>query len=108
MNFSKAIERGDVVVQLKYCERCGGLWLRCSEDEESYCENCRAAMKAWPRVGRSGQLPTTLNHRVDRGAQGNRVTNDNQAMVIDTLRGVAEVVEERESQNSSVVPEVRT
>ncbi len=107
MNFTKVIEQGDVVVQLKYCERCGGLWLRCPEDEGSYCDNCRAAMAGWPRVGRRGQRRESLNHRVQRGAQGNGVTNGNEALEIDTLRGVAEVVEESESRNSTVEPEVR-
>jgi hypothetical protein len=107
MNFSQVMEQGDVVVQLKYCERCGGLWLRCAQDGESYCENCRSAMAAWPRVGRRGQQAKTFNHRVHREAPGNRAVNENEAMVISTLRGVAEDIEEGEHQNRSVVPEVR-
>lgn len=106
MTFSQVLEQGDVVVQLKYCERCGGLWLRSPQDGESYCENCRAAMAAWPRIGRRGQQAKGSNHRVHRETQGSRAVHENEAMVINTLRGVAEVVEEGEYQNPSVVPEV--
>ena len=35
------IERGDVEeVELKYCERCGGLWLRRNGCRQVYCWPC--------------------------------------------------------------------
>ena len=31
-------------LELKYCERCGGLWLRVRGKQEPYCSSCAAAM----------------------------------------------------------------
>jgi hypothetical protein len=31
-------------VELKYCERCGGLWLRPTGEEEVYCPECAPKM----------------------------------------------------------------
>ena len=105
MNSSQVIEQGDVVVELKYCERCGGLWLRPVHYEASYCENCRAAIAAWPRIGRRGQHPRTFNHRE---AQGKRFVDEKPTTVINSLHGVAEVEEEREWRSATVAPEVRS
>jgi hypothetical protein len=35
-------------VELKYCERCGGLWLRLHGDEEVYCPECTPKMAELP------------------------------------------------------------
>jgi hypothetical protein len=35
-------------MQLKYCERCGGPWLRQRGSEASYCAGCRVAMSRVP------------------------------------------------------------
>jgi Zn-finger nucleic acid-binding protein len=42
-------------LELKYCERCGGLWLRLHGDTEVYCARCRARMAELvrPSAGRS-------------------------------------------------------
>jgi Zn-finger nucleic acid-binding protein len=37
-------------LELKYCERCGALWLRRAESQESYCRLCFAQMKDSPRT----------------------------------------------------------
>ncbi len=37
-------------LELKYCERCGALWLRRAESQESYCRLCFAQMKDSPRM----------------------------------------------------------
>jgi hypothetical protein len=31
-------------LELKYCERCGGLWLRVKGKQEPYCSSCAAAL----------------------------------------------------------------
>jgi Zn-finger nucleic acid-binding protein len=36
-------------LELKYCERCGGLWLRLHGDSEVYCARCRTQMAELPR-----------------------------------------------------------
>lgn len=37
-------------LELKYCERCGGLWLRPQGGEEVYCDTCRNAIQELPPV----------------------------------------------------------
>jgi Zn-finger nucleic acid-binding protein len=37
-----------VEVELKYCERCGGLWLRRRGTEEVYCRPCVPKMAECP------------------------------------------------------------
>lgn len=40
MEFIQKMERGKVSVELKYCERCGGLWLRREGTDDVYCKTC--------------------------------------------------------------------
>lgn len=44
----KSISTGKVSLELKYCERCGGLWLRPRGGPEIYCMNCARAMAELP------------------------------------------------------------
>ena len=39
-----------VTVELKYCERCGGLWLRASGNPGVYCAVCAPQMQEAARV----------------------------------------------------------
>jgi Zn-finger nucleic acid-binding protein len=95
MNFSQVIEQGEVAVELKYCERCGGLWLRRTHEDGSYCERCRAAVAAWPRTGRGrkklsrGRITGFAQVR-QREREGNAFAAEQ--YVIDTLLGMAEAV----------------
>ena len=34
-----------IELELKYCERCGGLWLRARGSRKVYCNACVAAME---------------------------------------------------------------
>jgi Zn-finger nucleic acid-binding protein len=38
--------------ELKYCERCGGLWLRPAGGGQIYCVNCGRQMAQLPPVSR--------------------------------------------------------
>lgn len=38
-------------VELKYCERCGGLWLRPLRSRSVYCPGCEELMREMPYVG---------------------------------------------------------
>ncbi|MBZ5657993.1 MAG: hypothetical protein LAO56_22245 [Acidobacteriia bacterium] len=49
MDFIYGLEAQGVAVELKYCERCGGLWLRPQGHIEVYCMNCRVRMADMPR-----------------------------------------------------------
>jgi hypothetical protein len=48
----------EVRVELKYCERCGGLWVRECGAGEVYCGSCQAKMAELPisRTKRPGRL----------------------------------------------------
>jgi hypothetical protein len=50
-----------VPVELKYCERCGGLWLRETEAEEIYCPGCRPEMVDMPRGKKKRVVVVTVN-----------------------------------------------
>jgi hypothetical protein len=41
-------------MELKYCERCGGLWLRRRGSERVYCEACVPKMEELPQVRARG------------------------------------------------------
>jgi hypothetical protein len=46
------LSNSDLLVELKYCERCGGLWLRAQGVSTVYCGPCRTEMAALPeRIG---------------------------------------------------------
>ena len=62
----KAImEVGGVALELKYCERCGSLWLREEGAEEVFCEACVSKLSARPgyrfRTGRQGNVNQDLD-----------------------------------------------
>ena len=45
-------------LELKYCERCGGLWLRPIRTETIYCASCAAAVNDLPPVCPRGNTPS--------------------------------------------------
>ncbi len=58
--------RAVVLLELKYCERCGGLWVRPLRSEEVYCASCAIEMAevALPRKKKTTpRLPG--NHKSD-------------------------------------------
>ena len=48
MNFMGRMEGQEIQVELKYCERCGGLWLRPRGADGVYCASCRVRLAAMP------------------------------------------------------------
>jgi len=42
-----------VELELKYCERCGALWLRPSGTEQVYCPPCTLKMMSSPIIRRA-------------------------------------------------------
>jgi hypothetical protein len=46
MNFIGRMEAQEIQVDLKYCERCGGLWLRPQGNGGVYCASCRVCLEA--------------------------------------------------------------
>lgn len=51
MNFVDKAQVNGIKVELKYCERCGGLWLRPAEAGGVYCNSCRTSLEARPDPG---------------------------------------------------------
>ncbi len=51
MNFIGRMDDAETQVELKYCERCGGLWLRRQGASGVYCASCRARLAAMPNPG---------------------------------------------------------
>ncbi|HEV2729286.1 MAG TPA: hypothetical protein VGV15_04575 [Terriglobales bacterium] len=49
MNFIGRSEANGTAVELKYCERCGGIWLRAQGESEVYCAGCRVRMAEMER-----------------------------------------------------------
>ena len=52
-------------VELKYCERCGGLWLRESGSLEVYCRGCIALVAELPqRKKQPGRVKLPVGPRI--------------------------------------------
>jgi len=51
MDFIDTMEGSEIQIELKYCERCGGLWLRPQGTNGVYCGSCRACLAAMPNRG---------------------------------------------------------
>ena len=51
-----------VEVELKYCERCGALWLRVAGDTEVYCEACIPQVARLPAVRKRKQVERVMVH----------------------------------------------
>ncbi len=48
-------DANELQLELKYCERCGGLWLRLVGGEQIYCAACGRAMAELPEASRRGR-----------------------------------------------------
>jgi hypothetical protein len=89
MNFIGSMEGEEIQVELKYCERCGGLWLRPQGAEGVYCAGCRVALAAMPNPGEAP--PRKARSRRKTRAQGKHLQREDlqcQAR-IECLQGVA-------------------
>jgi hypothetical protein len=58
-----------VRLELKYCERCGGLWMRTWGSEDVYCPSCAPQMLDLP-IGRKQRKPRLpVNDRIELKSQ---------------------------------------
>jgi hypothetical protein len=71
-------------LELKYCERCGALWVRRSGGEESYCAGCAAYIEELPKPKPRGPRQLRLRRK--------RAGTNLQAAATESLpaRGIAE------------------
>ena len=82
------MESQEIRVELKYCERCGGLWLRPQGAEGGYCASCRVALAAMPNPGAA---PPRKAPRRKARAQGKHLQREDLQSQgrIECLQGVA-------------------
>jgi hypothetical protein len=83
MNFMDKIECTDAEVELKYCERCGGLFLRLLGTSLVYCGGCTAHWAALSTAGGRGDVgswtrrkprtPKLHRSKIERGTRIDRL-----------------------------------
>jgi Zn-finger nucleic acid-binding protein len=61
------MEGQEIQVELKYCERCGGLWLRPQGADSVYCAGCSFRLAGMPDPG---EAPPRKARRRKARAQG--------------------------------------
>jgi hypothetical protein len=93
MRFPSGMEASDIQVELKYCERCGGLWLRPQGSAGVYCEGCCTCLaELADRMNSPHQdsprkvLRRRASLRVGKGKRGG---GDASSARIESLDGVA-------------------
>ena len=69
MNFTGKMEGPEIQVELKYCERCGGLWLRPQGADGVYCAGCRVFLAALPSLDVTPRKARRRKARVGGGAE---------------------------------------
>lgn len=91
MNFTGRIEGQEIHVDLKYCERCGGLWLRPILTEGVYCASCRGQQAALPDRGDPAQGTTKRRKPRLKVAKSQPKCSDVQMHVtrVEYLQGIA-------------------
>lgn len=92
MNFTGRMEGQETQVRLKYCERCGGLWLRPQGTEGVYCGSCRVRLEGMANPEEAPQRKTRRRKARAQGRdfQANAQGEDLQISArIDYLQGVA-------------------
>jgi len=84
----KKEQDGMVRVELKYCEHCGGLWVRETGAGVVYCDECRDKVADLPlRKKRSGRL--TLPVAQPSLAERYRAVSDDEDGDMEAVGGVA-------------------
>jgi uncharacterized Zn finger protein (UPF0148 family) len=76
MKFISEMEGQEIHVELKYCERCGGLWLRPQGTDGVYCALCRAHLEAMPNPVEPPARKARLRRRVRAQKQGTNIQKD--------------------------------
>jgi hypothetical protein len=71
MKKQESAGNGEVGMELKYCEHCGGLWLRERGTETVYCDRCVAKVADLPATKkRSGRLILPVGPHSEVGDRG--------------------------------------
>jgi len=60
------LSKHEQLVELKYCERCGELWLRAKGTAWVYCDPCKEEVAALPPMRTGGKRPVTLPVAIEK------------------------------------------
>ena len=91
MDFIGEIESSHVGVELKYCERCGGLFLRPQSSAVVYCVSCATRLATQPEFAEAFNSSAPSKKRTPRMVKGPKIRERQiqGAAKIECLRGVA-------------------
>jgi coenzyme F420-reducing hydrogenase gamma subunit len=77
-------------LELKYCERCGGLWLRPVGGQQTYCTGCARTMAEFPSAAWEEEGPRGSQGRCEEERAGGEDRYQNErGRNVDTAGGVA-------------------
>jgi uncharacterized Zn finger protein (UPF0148 family) len=85
MNIAGGMEGEGIVRNLKYCERCGALWVRAMGGTGVYCAVCQGYFAARPNVSEAHPQPRRARRRKVRTLQANR--SESVLQIKDPLQG---------------------
>ena len=93
MNFIESAKGSEVRFELKYCERCGGLFLRRPAETRVYCAGCTVHLA---QQMNTEELPGKESLRKSRARRKTRKTGTNSGELqnanhVKCLQGVAEM-----------------
>jgi hypothetical protein len=83
MNFIIQSESTPIQRELKYCERCGGLFLRSASTRTSYCAPCQAH---WVKLAQANELIFSKSRATSRKMRSTRNKKRPHAR-LQTIRG---------------------
>lgn len=73
MNITGSTAGEGIARDLKYCERCGGLWVRALGTDGVYCAACQGYFAARPSVAEARPAPRRARRRKIPTLQANRM-----------------------------------
>jgi len=89
MNFIGRMEGDEIQVELKYCERCGGLWLRARGTNGVYCSSCRLCLEAMPNPGEAPPRKARSRRKARTQETAVQRANLSSPIRIESLEGMA-------------------
>jgi hypothetical protein len=90
MKAAKSDSTNELCLELKYCERCGGLWLRPAGGSQVYCVACGRSMAELPPASSEPERARMLRGRRWGVPDGNIENNqEDEGVDLETSGGVA-------------------
>ena len=77
MNFIRSMEGAEVRFELKYCERCGGLFVRPQTADLLYCGGCTSRFAALLEVAETSSPASSRKPRKPRLIKGPKLRGQN-------------------------------